>query len=236
MVDDVRDDWKFDSEYKRYKMTSQSSLLPSPTLSNKFQSSRTSSTTNIYKSLEHIQNNLNDLDNFLTITEDILRRERDLDRDLYKRERERKGAYKKFLESPVVSRKPPPLVYHNGKISCVDDDKASMNNKSNVQLTHEIVKEIIKNQIKMCCYDKTKIVPQKFSSDSSFEDLKMSDDADIFKTCSEIENTKLKSLKDLLFESSTNSTTSSRHFEEDILPVVPTSETLDFVPVLTSPS
>lgn len=188
-------------------MTSQASLLASPTISAKMSvSSRNASNSNIYKSLEDIQNNLTNLDNFLTITEDILRRERYRDMELYQRERERKD---KSLEP---SSAPPPLSFKNGKIFCLGDDGTKFN-PSNVQLTHEIVKQIIKNQNNFLCYDNHLPVSDDPdpSSTSTPLDVKLSDEQDIFLTHQEDEDDeKLKSFNELLMKFSPTSSISSK--------------------------
>lgn len=188
-------------------MTSQSSLLASPAVSAKFSStSRAASANNIYKSLEDIQKNLTNLDNFLTITEDILRRERFRDMELYNRERARK---EKSLESP--SSAPPPLSFKNGKIFCLGDDGTKFN-PSNVQLTHEIVKQIINNQNNYLCFDNHLPVSDKPDETASSPpcDVKVSDVQEIFLTHQEEDEAKLKSFNDLLMEFSPTSTISSK--------------------------
>lgn len=87
-------------------MTSQSSLLQSPIYS-RYSRNPTplSSPTSLYKSLEDINNSLTELDNFLTLTEDIMKREQDLDKDLYRREREgrvERGEKSWIVKSPSV--------------------------------------------------------------------------------------------------------------------------------------
>lgn len=188
-------------------MTSQASLLASPTVSAKMSvSSRAASHSNIYKSLEDIQNNLTSLDNFLTITEDILRRERFRDMELYQRERERKD---KTLEP---SSAPPPLSFKNGKIFCLGDDGTKFN-QSNVQLTHEIVKQIIKNQNNFLCYDNHLSVSEDPdpSSTSTPLNINLSEEQDIFLTHQEDDDdAKLKSFNELLMKFSPTSSISSK--------------------------
>lgn len=190
-------------------MSSQASLLTSPTSSLKFRSSsRTSSNPNLYKSLEDIQKNLENLDNFITITEDILQREKINDFELYRRERERKEGGGKLHESPSC---PPPLSFKNGKIFCPSVDVSTFN-PSNVQLNFEIVKQIITNQSNFLCY----------VSELS-EDVNLSDEQDIFMTHHEEDSeVKLKSFNQLLMKS--DSTISSKvddgimkSIEEEIL-------------------
>lgn len=185
-------------------MTSQASLLSSPTNSLKFRtSSRTPSNPNLFKSLEDIQKNLENLDNFLTITEDILHREKLNDLELYRRERERKVNGGKLLESPV----PPPLSFKNGKIFCPSVDVSTFN-PSNVQLNFEIVKQIINNQNNFLCYENHVTTNDEL-------DVNLSEEQDIFMTHSEHDNeVKLKSFNELLLKS--DSTISSR-LDEGIL-------------------
>lgn len=71
-------------------MKSQNTLLVSPTNSKKVNESRPTSALRIYKNVSQIESNLNELENYITITEDILKREKELDRQLYQREREEK--------------------------------------------------------------------------------------------------------------------------------------------------
>lgn len=187
-------------------MTSQASLLSSPTNSLRFRStSRTPSNPNLYKSLEDIQKNLENLDNFLTITEDILHREKLNDLELYRRERERKVNGGKLLESPTC---PPPLSFKNGKIFCPSVDVSTFN-PSNVQLNFEIVKQIITNQNNFLCYENHVV-------GSDVEDVNLSDEQDIFVTHREEDEgeVRLKSFNELLMKS--DSTICSR-VEEGIL-------------------
>lgn len=187
-------------------MTSQSSLITSPTASAKFRSSRSPSTSsNIYKSLEDIQKNLTNLDNFLTITEDILRRERSRDMELYRRERARK---EKSLEPSSA----PPLSFKNGKIFCLGDDGTKFN-PSNVQLTHEIVKQIINNQNNYLCFDNQLPISDDPdpSSSSTLQEVNLSEEKEIFMTHQEDDDDeKLKSFNELLMEFSPTSTISSK--------------------------
>lgn len=183
-------------------MTSQSSLLASPTISVKFGStSRSPSSSNIYRSLEDIQKNLTNLDNFLTITEDILRRERFHDLELYRREKERK---EKSLEEKSA---PPPLSFKNGKIFCLGDDGTKFN-PSNVQLTHEIVKQIINNQNNYLCFDNH--LPVTDDPDP-IADFSLSEEQDIFLHHREFEEeVKLKSANELLMDFSPTSSIDSK--------------------------
>lgn len=189
-------------------MTSQASLISSPTISAKF-GSRSASASNIYKSLEDIQKNLTNLDNFLTITEDILRRERFRDMELYQRERKRK---EKSIDPPA----PPPLSFKNGKIFCLGDDGSKFN-PSNVQLTHEIVKQIINNQNNYLCFDNHLTV-----SDDPDPTVSLSEEKDIFITHHEEEEARLKSFNDLIDFSPTSTISSKvdenvmRSIEEEI--------------------
>lgn len=187
-------------------MTSQASLLASPCNSAKFRSnSREASNSNLYKSLEDIQKNLDNLDNFLTITEDILNRERFYDMELYRRERERKNNGGKLLESPTCH--PPPLSFKNGKIFCPGVDRATFN-PENVQLNFEIVKQIINNQNNFLCYD-NHVMTTDENEVSLSPDVNLSDEQDIFLTHRvEDDDVKLKSMNDLLMKSS--STISSK--------------------------
>lgn len=188
-------------------MTSQSSLLISPTNSSKL--SRTSSrASNIYRSIEDIQKNLNSIDNFLMATEEILKQERLRDFELYQRERARKESK---LEASA-----PPLSFKNGKIFCLGDDGSKI---SNIQLTHDIVKQIINNEKKFLCYDMVSHDPDPT--------LQLSEEQDIFMTHQESEDeAKLKSYNDLMLQFSPTSTVSSvieenlpnlmKSFEEDL--------------------
>lgn len=130
-------------------MTSESSLLASPTLSSGPLSttSRSPSSSNLLKSLEDIRKSLENVDNFLTLTEDIMRQEKFRDFELYQRERAKKKG--KNFEATSVA---PPLSFKNGKIICLGDDGTKFN-PANVQLTHEIVKQIINNQNNFLCFD-----------------------------------------------------------------------------------
>lgn len=184
-------------------MTSQASLLGSPDNSAKFRSnSRSSSNANLYKSLEDIKKNLDNLDNFLTITEDILKREKYRDMELYRRERERKTSGTKLLESPSG---PPPLSFKNGKIFCPGVDGSTFN-PANVQLNFEIVKQIINNQNNFLCYENPEVCDEP---DAASSPVNLSDEQDIFITHREDENeVKLKSMNEMLMKS--NSTISSK--------------------------
>lgn len=184
-------------------MTSQSSLLVSPTNSGKISRSASAS-SNIYKSLEDIQKNLTNLDNFLIATEDILRREKFRDLELYQRERARK-------EKKLEPSSAPPLSFKNGKIFCLGDDGSKFN-QSNVQLTHDIVKQIINNEKKFLCYDMVCDDP-----DPDPTKLHLSEEQDIFLTHQESEDeAKLKSYNDLMMQFSPTSTISSK-LDEDLM-------------------
>ena len=194
-------------------MTSQSSLITSPTISGRFSSvSRSPSSPNIYKSLEDIHRNLTSLDNFLTITEDILRRERFRDMELYRRERERK-------EKSFESASAPPLSFKNGKIFCLGDDGSNFN-PSNVQLTHEIVKQIINNQNNYLCFDNHLPIsddPDPSSTSTTPCEANVSEEKDIFLTHREDDNeVKLDSFNELMAEFSPTSTISGK-FNEDFM-------------------
>lgn len=183
-------------------MTSQSSLLTSPTNSMKYRSSSSSpsSKSHLYKSLEDIQKNLENLDNFITITEDILHREKLNDLELYRRERERKSG------STESHSCPPPLSFKNGKIYCPSVDVTTFN-PSNVQLNFEIVKQIINNQNNFLCYDNHGVVDE--------EEVNLSDEQDIFLSHREEEGeVKLKSFNELLMKSDSSISTK---FDEGIL-------------------
>lgn len=189
-------------------MTSQSSLITSPTNSGKLSRSP-SATSNIYRSLEDIHKNLTNLDNFLMATEDILKNERLRDFELYQRERARK-------ERKLETSAPPPLSFKNGKIFCLGDDGSKFNS-SNIQLTHDIVKQIINNEKKFLCYDMV-------SNDPDPTSLHLSDEQDIFMTHQESEDeAKLKSYNDLMLQFSPTSTISSK-IEEDLPDLMKTFE------------
>jgi hypothetical protein len=189
-------------------MTSEASLLASPDNSGKFRSnSNSASSSNLYKSLEDIQKNLDNLDNFLTITEDILTRERYHDMELYQRERERKSNGTTLLESPTCHL-PPPLSFKNGKIFCPAVDGTTLNH-TNVQLNFEIVKQIINNQNNFLCYDNHVMTSDEQEIASSSPDVNLSEEQDIFMTHREEETeSKLKSFNSMLMKS--NSTISSK--------------------------
>jgi hypothetical protein len=184
---------------------SQSSLLTSPTNSGKFsgKTSRSSSSLKIYKSLEDIQKNLTNLDNFLMATEDILRREKFRDLELYQRERARK-------ERKLEPSSAPPLSFKNGKIFCLGDDGTKFN-ASNVQLTHDIVKQIINNEKKFLCYDMV-------SDDPDPTKVHVSEEQDIFLTHEESgeDDEKLKSYNNLMMQFSPTSTVSSK-IDDDVM-------------------
>lgn len=120
-------------------------------------------------SLEEISKDIREIEDFITVTEDILKRERERDKEFYARERQRKTdgtqSNNKENKSPVYSiysvksptykresagrrtksgslssNKSSKLYFKNGRIGCMDDNTAT----SNVQETHEIVKNIIK--------------------------------------------------------------------------------------------
>lgn len=201
-------------------MTSQSSLLASPSISGKISRSPSAS-SNIYRSLEDIQKNLTNLDNFLMATEDILKRERLRDFELYERERARKEKKLEILA--------PPLSFKNGKIFCLGDDGSKFNS-SNIQLTHDIVKQIINNENKFLCFDAI------VSNDPDPGKVRLSDEQDIFLTHQESEDdAKLKAYNDLMMQFSPTSTISSKieeaqlmkSLEEDLVFDYNRSETLE---------
>lgn len=188
-------------------MTSQTSLIASPTISGKFSlKSRSPSSSTVYKSIEDIQKNLTNLDNFLTITEDIMRRERFRDMELYSRERARK-------EKNQETSSAPPLSFKNGKIFCLGDDGTKFN-PSNVQLTHEIVKQIINNQNNYLCFDNHLPVSDDPdpSTISTPVNVNFSEEQDIYLTHQEDEDeAKLKSFNELLMKFSPSTTISSNN-------------------------
>lgn len=192
-------------------MTSQASLLGSPENSVRYRgNSRSGSQANLYRSLEDIQKNLENLDNFLTITEDILKREKFRDMELYRRERERKTSETKLLESPNI---PPPLSFKNGKVFCPGVDE-KVYNAENVQLNFEIVKQILNNQKNFLCYE-NQVMEADEPDEESTQDVNLSEEQDIFMTHKEEESeVKLKSMNDFLMKS--NSTISSK-LEEAIM-------------------
>ncbi|CRL08100.1 CLUMA_CG020995, isoform A [Clunio marinus] len=120
------------------------SPLMSPTLQTSLKSS--SSSNEYSTSLEDVEKNLENLDNFLVLTEDILCRERYRDCELYQRERKRKN---KCVNAVSAT---PPLSFKNGKIFCLGNDGTKYN-PSNVQLTHDIVKQIINDQNNYLCFE-----------------------------------------------------------------------------------
>ncbi|CAO1416478.1 unnamed protein product [Diamesa serratosioi] len=63
--------------------------------------SRPSSASKIYKNVSQIQKNLNELENYITITEDILKREKEMDRQLYQRERAEKFEVKSNVKQSM---------------------------------------------------------------------------------------------------------------------------------------
>lgn len=206
-------------------MTSESSLLASPTVSSgRFSStSRSPSSSNLFKSLEDIRKSLENVDNFLTLTEDIMRQEKFRDLELYRRERARKK--NKGFESSSVA---PPLSFKNGKIVCLGDDGTKFN-PANVQLTHEIVKQIINNQNNFLCFDNHLPIsddtisepspPLKLrtTTSSTRSDVKVSEEQDIFIIHQENEDDgRLKSINNRLIEFSPTSTLSSK-FDENVM-------------------
>jgi hypothetical protein len=210
-------------------MTSESSLLASPTISSgRFSStSRTPSSSNLFKSLEDIRKSLENVDNFLTLTEDIMRQEKYRDLELYQRERARKK--NKTFESSSIA---PPLSFKNGKIVCLGDENfdGTKFNPANVQLTHEIVKQIINNQNNFLCFDNhlpisddpisessPPLKVHRKQSSSTRSDVRISDEQDIFIIHQENDDDgKLKSINDRLIEFSPTSTLSSK-FDENVM-------------------
>ncbi|CAD7088316.1 unnamed protein product [Hermetia illucens] len=83
-------------------------VIPSPTRS---RNSPKVNEDNIRRSLEEISREIKDIEDFITVTENIIRSERERDRELYARERRRKADEKR------------------GKIS--DEDRIIINNKEN---------------------------------------------------------------------------------------------------------
>lgn len=77
------------------------SLQVSPTYSNKTIASRPSSASRIYQNVAQIQSNLTELENYITITEDILKREKEMDRLLYQRERAEKFELKSNVKQSM---------------------------------------------------------------------------------------------------------------------------------------
>lgn len=131
--------------------------------------------------------------------------------ELYRRERERRE------KSGDSTSAPPPLSFKNGKIFCLGDDGSKFN-PSNVQLTHEIVKQIINNQNNYLCFDNHLPVsddPDPTTTSTPF-DVNVSEEQDIFLTHQEDEDDggKLKSFNELLIDFSPTSTISSKINDE----------------------
>ncbi|CAO1416932.1 unnamed protein product [Diamesa tonsa] len=82
-------------------MKSQNSLQASPSYSNSTIGSRPSSASRIYKNVAQIQSNLTELENYIAITEDILKREKEMDRQLYHRERTEKFELKSNVKQSM---------------------------------------------------------------------------------------------------------------------------------------
>lgn len=159
-----------------------------------------------------------------------MRQEKFRDLELYQRERAKKKS-KNFEPTSVA----PPLSFKNGKIICLGDDGTKFN-PANVQLTHEIVKQIINNQNNFLCFDSPfsinedespviKIpspppIPKTGSSliRTNTLDVKISEEDEIFLVHQEEDNLmKLNSINDRrLIEFSPTSSISSR-VEENVL-------------------
>lgn len=122
------------------------------------------------RSLEEISRELKEIDECFTVAEEILKKERERDQQLYDRERSRKSEsicnesindlenkkiknsgkspvfrinsvnYRK-LRSPRLTRSK--LYFKNGKIGCEEAERAT----SNIEVTHELVKHIIKQEM-----------------------------------------------------------------------------------------
>lgn len=209
-------------------MTSESSLLASPTLSLGRISSRSPSSSTLMKSLEDIRKSLENVDSFLTLTEDIMRQEKFRDFELYQRERARRKG-KDFEPTSVA----PPLSFKNGKIICLGDDGTKFN-PANVKLTHEIVKQIINNQNNFLCFESQFSIkddqiikmpsppPIPKSASSLFRsntlDVKISEEDDIFLVHQEDDSqVKLDSMNEnRLIHFSPNSSISSK-VDENVL-------------------
>lgn len=122
----------------------------------KHTSRRGSSASNTFRSIEEIKQSLSELDNFLTITEDMILREQELDKELYRREREKKqkndspSDSSTSTPSPKLLHKLSRLRFENGKVVCIDEESP----KSNITVTHKIVKEIIANETKLVNVEK----------------------------------------------------------------------------------
>lgn len=135
------------------------------------------------RSLEEISRELKEIEECFTVAEEILKKERERDQQLYERERSRKGesicsesideavylesknqpkkispnlSRKSSVKSPVFRinsvnyrklRSPrltrSRLYFKNGKIGCEEAEKAT----SNIEVTHELVKHIIKQEM-----------------------------------------------------------------------------------------
>lgn len=122
--------------------------------------------------------------------------------ELYRRERERK-------EKSIEATSAPPLSFKNGKIFCLGDDGTSFN-PSNVQLTHEIVKQIINNQNNYLCFDNHLPVTDHPDPTSTTCMANVSEEQDIFLNHHEEDSElKLNSFNELL-ERSPSSTISSK--------------------------
>lgn len=120
----------------------------------KHTSRRGSSASNTFKSIEEIKHSLSELDSYLSITEDMIEKEKELDRELYRREREKKYRKSESDEIPQSSNSTPSpkllhklsrLRFEDGKVICIDEESP----KANIAVTHKIVKEIIANETKL---------------------------------------------------------------------------------------
>ncbi|EAL39479.3 AGAP011459-PA, partial [Anopheles gambiae str. PEST] len=109
----------------------------------------------LHKSLEEISKDIRELEDFISVTEDILRREREEDEQLTLRERKRKAAeqvnitqkrrIKSFSPKGGGGGYKSKLYFRNGKIGCQEAENAV----SNLRSTHELVKRIINDESNM---------------------------------------------------------------------------------------
>lgn len=113
----------------------------------------------VYKSLDDIKDSLSELDSYLTITEDMINHERELDRELYRREREmRFGSNSQDVAenlsnistpSPKLLHRTSRLRFEDGKVKMADNGQEERG-KKNIEMTHQIVKQIISNESRFC--------------------------------------------------------------------------------------